>query len=178
MEHVQDPRKFYAPDSPVHNNSDSDQQSYKSAEETLEAEDQGDEQVGGNSAGLHVSLHVSSAWSISAVPTIPTPSQQSRSSQSIQGLLVQHTSPRPLAQPSPRPNLWLPNADDSQQGNHSPIIVPPQVPPQQLLGSESSNRRVGGRGQKVRRRSPQRRGVEEKALAVSSLSIRSISLFS
>ena len=52
VEHTQDPRKFYALDSPVFNNSDSDQL-YESAKETLELVNQGDEQVGG--VGLHVS---------------------------------------------------------------------------------------------------------------------------
>jgi hypothetical protein len=67
-------------------------------------------------------------------------------------------------------NIRLQNADNAQQGSHSPITVPPHQ-------SESCNRSgVGGRGQKARRRSPQRRGTEEKALAVSFLSIRSISL--
>jgi len=39
----------------------SDQELYKSAEETLDPEDQGDEQVGGDSVGLQVS----SAWHVS-----------------------------------------------------------------------------------------------------------------
>jgi hypothetical protein len=62
---MQDPRKFYALDSPVFNNSDpdSDQELYKSAEETLEPEDQDYEQVGGNSVGLHVSHGC--AWPVS-----------------------------------------------------------------------------------------------------------------
>ena len=63
VEHMQDPRKFYAPDSPVfNNNSDSDQDLYKSAEETLKQEDQSNGQVGGNSVGLYVSF----AWPVSA----------------------------------------------------------------------------------------------------------------
>jgi hypothetical protein len=64
---MQDPRKFYAPDSPMFNNSDSDQDLYKSAEETLEQEDQGDEQVGGKSVGLYVSF----AWLVSASTNNP-----------------------------------------------------------------------------------------------------------
>jgi hypothetical protein len=60
-------------------------------------------------------------------------------------------------------NIRLQNADNAQQGSHSPITAPHN----QLLESESCNRRgVGGRGQKARRRSPQRRGTEERALAV------------
>ena len=51
VEHTQDPRKFYASDSPVFNDSDAD---YESAQETLEPENEGDEQVG--DVGLHVSL--------------------------------------------------------------------------------------------------------------------------
>ena len=54
---MQDPRKFYAPDSLVsNNNSNSDQDLYKSAEETLKQEDQSNGQVGGNSVGLYVSF--------------------------------------------------------------------------------------------------------------------------
>jgi hypothetical protein len=52
---MQDPRKFYASDSPVFTNSDSDQELYVSAEEP---EDQ--EQARGNSVGLHVSF----AWPV------------------------------------------------------------------------------------------------------------------
>jgi hypothetical protein len=58
-EPIQDPRNFYAVDSPVSRNSDSDQELYESAEdfeETLEPEDQGVEQVGGSSLGLGVSF--------------------------------------------------------------------------------------------------------------------------
>ena len=64
VENMQDPRKFYAPDSPVFNNSDSDQDLYESAEEIPEQEDQGDEQVG-------VRLHVSFAWLVSASTNNP-----------------------------------------------------------------------------------------------------------
>jgi hypothetical protein len=60
---MQDPRMFYASDSPVFNGSDSDQEVYESAEETLGPEGQGDEQVGGNSVGLHVSF--ASSWLVS-----------------------------------------------------------------------------------------------------------------
>jgi hypothetical protein len=58
-EHTQDPRDFYASDSPVLNNSDSDQEVYESAEdfaETLETEDRGGEQVGSSSTGIRVSI--------------------------------------------------------------------------------------------------------------------------
>ena len=58
-EHAQDPRDFYASDSPVLNNSDSDQEVYESAEdfaETLETEDRGGEQVGSSSTGIRVSI--------------------------------------------------------------------------------------------------------------------------
>jgi hypothetical protein len=50
---MQDPRNFYASDSPVFNDSDSDEESYKSAEDTFEPGDQA--QARGNSVGLHVS---------------------------------------------------------------------------------------------------------------------------
>jgi hypothetical protein len=58
-EPIQDPRNFYAADSPVFSDSDSDQELYESAEdfeETLEPEGQGGERVGGSSLGLRVSL--------------------------------------------------------------------------------------------------------------------------
>jgi hypothetical protein len=56
---TQDPRDFYASDSPVFNNSDSDQEVYESAEEfveTLETEDRGGEQVSSSSTGIRVSI--------------------------------------------------------------------------------------------------------------------------
>lgn len=58
-EPIQDPRNFYAADSPVFSNSDSDQELYESAvdfEETLEPEDQDGERAGGSSLGLRVSF--------------------------------------------------------------------------------------------------------------------------
>lgn len=58
---VQDPRRFYASDSPVFNNSDSDQEMYRSAEETFEPEDQG-----GGRVVSSVGLHVSFAWPVSS----------------------------------------------------------------------------------------------------------------
>jgi hypothetical protein len=63
VERMQDPRMFYASDSPVFYGSDSDQEVYESAEETLEPEGQADEQVDGNSVGLHVSF--ASSWLVS-----------------------------------------------------------------------------------------------------------------
>ena len=56
---IQDPRNFYAADSPVSRNFDSDQELYESAEdfeETLEPEGQGVEEVSDSSLGLGVSL--------------------------------------------------------------------------------------------------------------------------
>jgi hypothetical protein len=64
---MQDPRKFYASDSPVFDYSDSDEESYKSAEDTLEPGDQ--EQARGNSVGLHVSF----AWPVSVSTNNPKP---------------------------------------------------------------------------------------------------------
>jgi hypothetical protein len=55
---MQDPRKFYASDSPVFTNSDSDEELYVSAEEP---EDQEQLDAGGNSVGLHVSF----TWPVS-----------------------------------------------------------------------------------------------------------------
>jgi hypothetical protein len=64
-------------------------------------------------------------------------------------------------------NLPLQNASGVQQGGHSPIIGLHR----QVLESQNHNPRgVGSRGQKARCRSPQRRGTEEKTLAVSTLS--------
>jgi hypothetical protein len=64
-------------------------------------------------------------------------------------------------------NLPLQNAGDVRQGGHPPVIGPHY----QILESQTHNPRgVGGRGQKARRRSPQRRRTEEKTLAVSTLS--------
>ncbi|KAI0284387.1 hypothetical protein BC826DRAFT_1109770 [Russula brevipes] len=61
VEHIRDPRNFYALDSPVLSNSNSEEESesYESAwdfEERLEPEDNGGRQVGGSSAGLHSGL--------------------------------------------------------------------------------------------------------------------------
>jgi hypothetical protein len=104
VEHMQDPRKFYASDSPVFNNSDSDLELYESAKETLEPENQGDEQVGG--AGLHVSL----AWPVSVITNRSKPPQQSGSSQTpLPGLPAQPTSPRPQPPQLPLAQSLLPS---------------------------------------------------------------------
>jgi hypothetical protein len=84
---MHDPRKFYASDSPVFNNSDSDQELYKSAEESLGPEDQGDEQVGGHSVGLHVSyaqpvsVSTNNPKASATVRVIPVPSRVIRTAQ-------------------------------------------------------------------------------------------------
>lgn len=55
-DHVHDPWRFYASDLLVFNSSDSDQELYESAEETLEPEDQGDGEADGSSVGSHVGV--------------------------------------------------------------------------------------------------------------------------
>ncbi|KAI9507347.1 hypothetical protein F5148DRAFT_1285321 [Russula earlei] len=153
-EHMQDPERFYALDSPISHNSDLEEEQYatpeeewyataEDLEEVLEPEDHSGEQPG-------------PSYEPEEVPTtpvsLPPPTSQSSSHQPILSSQLEINHP-PLGQ----------SQLTSQLGSHTPIIGPLH---QTLEGQNRDPRSVGGRTQEARRRrSPQQRGIEEKALA-------------
>ena len=138
-ERAQDPRSFYASKSPLPSDYDSDQVSYRSAEEfgeTIESGNQDNWQVGGDrgtSLGNHP-VRVFYPISDNVVPHI---------------------------------HIALQHAGDSRQGDHATVVgLLNQILQNQ---NRTLERNIGDRDPKIhrRRRSPQRRGAEGKSLAVS-----------